>query len=308
VLQAVRQVAATDATVLVLGETGTGKELIARAIHAASARRDGPLVAVNCAAIPPDLVESEFFGHERGAFTGAMRRREGRFALAHGGTIFLDEVGELPPGVQAKLLRVLQEGEVEPVGSAKTQRVDVRVIAATNRDLAAAVRDGRFREDLYYRLNVFPIEVPPLRDRGDDVAILAAAFAERVARRMGCTVEPLSQDDLACLGAYGWPGNVRELQNVVERAVITSADGRLALARFLGAAATPRRARAEPPQGAAVVRTVRDLERIERETIVAALDAAGWRIAGPGGAADRLGSKPSTVRSRMKALGIRRPA
>jgi PAS domain S-box-containing protein len=303
VLQAVKQVAATDATVLVLGETGTGKELIARAIHDASGRRGRPLVKVNCAAIPATLVESEFFGHERGAFTGATQRREGRFALADGGTIFLDEVGELPPDLQAKLLRVLQEGEFEPVGSSRTRKVNVRVIAASNRDLGRAVRDGGFREDLYYRLNVVPIEVPPLRERADDVIVLAAAFAARVGKRMGRKAEPFSSDDIARLHAYPWPGNVRELQNVIERAVITSADGRLDLARFLetgpAGARPPATDRARP-----TIRTVRDLEEIERESIAAALEAAGWRVAGADGAAERLGMKPSTLRSRMKALGI----
>jgi PAS domain S-box-containing protein len=300
VLEAVRQVAPTDATVLVLGETGTGKELVARAIHAASGRRTRPLVKVNCAAIPAALVESEFFGHEKGAFTGATQRRDGRFALADGGTIFLDEIGELPPDLQAKLLRVLQEGEFEPVGSSRTRKVDVRVITATNRDLAAAVRDGRVREDLYYRLNVFPIRVPALRERGDDVAVLAAAFAERVARRMGHTIEPLSAADTARLRRYTWPGNVRELQNVIERAVITATDGRLDLARVLEPSLTT-----DTP--APAVRTVEELARLERESILAALDASGWRIAGEGGAAERLGTRPSTLRSRMKALGISRP-
>jgi transcriptional regulator with GAF, ATPase, and Fis domain len=305
VLRAVKQVAATDATVLVLGETGTGKELVARAIHAASGRSAQPLVKVNCAAIPAALVESEFFGHERGAFTGATQRRDGRFALAHGGTIFLDEVVELPADLQAKLLRVLQEGEFEPVGSSQTRKVDVRVIAATNRDLGRAVSEGRLREDLYYRLNVVPIEVPPLRERGDDVVILAVAFAARVGKRMGRTVEPLSADDVARLRAYAWPGNVRELQNVIERAVITSADGRLDLARFLlpSLVAAPSAATDRPR---ADIRTKRELEEIERESIVAALKAAGARIAGMDGAAERLGTNPSTLRSRMKALGIGR--
>jgi PAS domain S-box-containing protein len=305
VLRAVKQVAATDATVLVLGETGTGKEIVARAIHGASGRRARALVRVNCAAIPAALVESEFFGHERGAFTGATQRREGRFALADRGTIFLDEVGELPPDLQAKLLRVLQEGEFEPVGSSQTRRVDVRVIAASNRDLGRAVRDGGFREDLYYRLNVVPIEVPPLRERGDDVVILAAAFAARVGKRMGRTVEPLSAGDVARLHAYAWPGNVRELQNVIERAVITSPDGRLDLTRFLQAGPVP----APPPttdRSRRAIRTVRELEEIERESIVAALEAAGGRVAGVDGAAERLGTKSSTLRSRMKALGIDR--
>jgi PAS domain S-box-containing protein len=301
VRQAVQQVAATDATVLVLGETGTGKELVARAVHAASGRHARPLVKVNCAAIPEALVESEFFGHERGAFTGATQRREGRFALAHGGTIFLDEVAELPSDLQAKLLRVLQEGEFEPVGSSQTKKVDVRVIAATNRDLARAVREGRFREDLYYRLNVVPIEVPPLRTRGDDVILLAAAFAARVAQRMGRRIAALAPDDVAHLRAYGWPGNVRELQNVIERAVITSPDGRLDLGRLLQPSAS---ASASAP--AHPIRTIRDLEALERDSIAAALAAADGRVAGPNGAAERLGTKPSTLRSRMKALGIDR--
>jgi PAS domain S-box-containing protein len=303
VLEAIRQVAPTDATVLVLGETGTGKELVARAIHAASGRRTRPLVKVNCAAIPATLVESEFFGHEKGAFTGATQRRDGRFALADGGTMFLDEIGELPADLQAKLLRVLQDGEFDPVGSSRTRKVDVRVIAATNRDLASAVREGRFREDLYYRLNVFPIRLPPLRERPDDVVLLAEAFAGRVAKRMGRTVPPFSTADRTRLRAYDWPGNVRELQNVVERAVITSPDGALDLARVLD------------PAGAAVsdgvapagIRTVDELTQIERASIVAALVATKWRVAGDGGAADRLGTKPSTLRSRMKALGISRP-
>jgi PAS domain S-box-containing protein len=305
VLQAVKQVAGTDATVLVLGETGTGKELVARAIHAASGRRSRPLVKVNCAAIPAALVESEFFGHERGAFTGATQRREGRFALAHGGTIFLDEVAELPADLQAKLLRVLQEGEFEPVGNSQTRKVDVRVIAATNRDLSRAVSEGRFREDLYYRLHVVPIDVPPLRERGNDVVTLAATFAARVAKRMGRTVELLSQDDIARLRAYPWPGNIRELQNVIERAVITSSDGQLGLARFLQVGSSLA-APTGPEHTRGVIRTIRDLEQIERDSIVAALEAAGGRVAGADGAAERLGTKPSTLRSRMKALGIGR--
>ena len=304
-LPAVTQVAATDATVLVLGETGTGKELVARAFHAASGRRARALVKVNCAAIPAALVETEFFGHERGAFTGATQRRDGRFALAHGGTIFLDEVAELPADLQAKLLRVLQEGEFEPVGSSQTRKVDVRVIAATNRDLVRAVSEGRFREDLYYRLNVVPIEVPPLRERGDDVVVLAAAVAARVGKRMGRTVEPLSADDVARLRAYAWPGNVRELQNVIERAVITSADGRLDLTRFLQAGPVSAPAATDRSRGA--IRTVRELEELERESIIAALESAGGQVAGTHGAAARLGTKPSTLRSRMKAFGINRP-
>ncbi len=233
VLADIKDVAVTDATVLILGETGTGKELIARAIHRASSRRHKPLIKVNCAAIPATLIESEFFGHEQGAFTGATKKRDGRFALAHGGTIFLDEVGELPLDLQSKLLRVLQEGEFEPVGSSHTRKVDVRVIAATNRDLQTCVRDSKFREDLYYRLNVFPLQLPPLRERREDIGILASVFAQKFAQRMGRTLEPLSEDCLRRLQAYSWPGNVRELQNIIERAVITSRDGKLDLDRAL---------------------------------------------------------------------------
>ncbi len=230
VLRDVQQVAPTDATVLILGETGTGKELIARAIHATSRRRDRPFVRVNCAAVPAHLMESEFFGHEKGAFTGATQKREGRFALADGGTIFLDEIGELSIDLQAKLLRVLQEGEFESVGSSHTRKVDARVLAATNCHLAESVKAGRFRGDLFYRLNVFPIVVPPLRDRADDIPLLASAFASSYANEIGRAIEPPSAECLQRLTSYDWPGNVRELQNVIERAVITSQDGRLNLA------------------------------------------------------------------------------
>jgi PAS domain S-box-containing protein len=310
-LQELRQVAESDATVLILGETGTGKELVARAIHNAGRRRHKPLIKVNCAAIARELIESEFFGHEKGAFTGATARREGRFALADGGTIFLDEVGELPLDLQAKLLRVLQEGEFEPVGSSKTRKVDVRVIAATNCDLADDVRNGRFREDLYYRLNVFPLHVPPLRERGDDVLLLARAFVRKFAERMARRVEPLSTDDERCLCAYSWPGNVRELQNVIERAVITSRDGRLRLDSVLP--------RLQPDAGKPVsvpaakqddgrVYTCEEWQDLERQNILRALTAADWKVAGDSGAAARLGLKPSTLSSRIKALGISRPS
>ena len=257
VLREAKEVAGTDATVLMLGETGTGKKMIARAIHLASRRRNEPLIKVNCAAIPATLIESEFFGHEAGAFTGATRKREGRFAMAHGGTIFLDEVGELPLDLQRKLLRVLQEGEFEPVGSSQTRRVDVRVLAATNRDLERCTGEGRFREDLYYRLNVFPIELPPLRERRGDIAMLAAAFAEKFAKSMGRPIEPLSADCIRRLEAYRWPGNVRELQNIIERAVITARDGKLNLDRALpesvGALAA-RRTTARTPSSACALR------------------------------------------------------
>ena len=307
VLRDLREVAQTDTTVLILGETGTGKELFARALHAASGRRDKPLVKVNCAAIPATLIESEFFGHERGAFTGATGKRDGRFTLADGGTIFLDEVGELPIDLQSKLLRVLQEGEFEPVGSSRTRRVDVRVVAATNRDLFRSVSEGKFREDLYYRLSVFPITLPPLRERGDDVVLLAEEFARQFAGRMGRRVEPLSPDMAARLKAYTWPGNVRELQNVIERAIITARDGRLNLDRALPATGV-----AEPsekdaaPGGPGGLLTADDLARIERENLRQALERSAWRVAGDAGAARLLGMAPSTLTSRMKALGLRR--
>jgi transcriptional regulator with GAF, ATPase, and Fis domain len=300
-----KRVAATDATVLVLGETGTGKELIARSIHEASARKEKPLVRVNCAAIPGTLMESEFFGHERGAFTGATAKREGRFALADGGTIFLDEVGELPLDLQAKLLRVLQEGEFEPLGSARTRKVNVRVVAATNRDLGDMVRDGKFREDLFYRLNVFPLRVPPLRERGSDIALVAGAFVERFARRMGRRIEPLHPDDVARLREYSWPGNVRELQNVIERAIILSPGSRLELYRAMPAASVT-----TPPPVAeadsARILTAAEMESLERANIERALAACGGKISGENGAAQRLGLAPSTLSSRMKALGIHR--
>jgi len=310
VLDDVKEVAGTDATVLILGETGTGKELVARAIHLASGRRDKPLIKVNCAAIPATLMESEFFGHEQGAFTGATKKRDGRFALAHGGTIFLDEIGELPLDLQAKLLRIIQEGEFEPVGSSQTRKVDVRVIAATNRDLEKLNRAGQFREDLFYRLNVYPIKLPPLRERPDDIGMLATAFARNFARRMGRRLVPLSDDCVRRLQAYNWPGNVRELQNIIERAVITSRDGHLNLDRALpesvnAAAAALGPVVADKPT-AQHVRTARELEELERSNIIAALKAAEWRVAGEKGAAQLLGVKPTTLSSRMKALNIER--
>jgi transcriptional regulator with PAS, ATPase and Fis domain len=308
-LTGVTQVAATDATVLLLGETGTGKELFARAIHDRSSRRDRPLVKVNCAAIPATLIESEFFGHERGAFTGATQRREGRFALADGGTIFLDEIGELPLELQGKLLRVLQEGEFEPVGGSRTRKVNVRVIAATNRDLEAAARRGEFRGDLFYRLSVFPLTLPPLRERGDDVALLATAMVERIARGLGKAVAPPGPSDAAALRAYGWPGNVRELRNVIERAIITSSDGRLHLDRTLPLPPS-RSAPALPAVEARVdeeILTEPRLRQLERANMIAALERAGWRVAGVGGAAELLDVSSSTFKSRMKALAIRRP-
>ena len=305
-LQAVAQVAHTDATVLIHGETGTGKELFARAIHKRSRRADGPLIKVNCAAIPATLIESEFFGHEKGAFTGATQRRDGRFALADGGTIFLDEIGELPLELQGKLLRVLQEGEFEPVGGSRTRRVDVRVVAATNRDLERAVKEGTFREDLYYRLSVFPLPLPPLRERHDDVVIIAGSLIEKLSRRMGRAVPPLPPDAAAVLRGYAWPGNVRELRNVIERALITSGDGPLRLERVLPdavrASVLPRHGEDRP-----AVMGEEHLRRIERDNMIAALEQTGWRVGGDRGAATLIGISPSTFKSRMKSLGIERP-
>jgi PAS domain S-box-containing protein len=309
VLRDVRQVAPTDATVLILGETGTGKELVARAIHTTSRRRDRPFIRVNCAAVPAHLMESEFFGHEKGAFTGATQKREGRFALADGGTIFLDEIGELSIELQAKLLRVLQEREYEPVGSSRTRKVDARVVAATNCHLEESVKEGRFRSDLFYRLNVFPIVVPPLRERADDIPLLASAFAANYARETGRTVEPLSTDCLQRLIAYDWPGNVRELQNVIERAVITSQDGQLNLARALPEASTSQvpSVMMDDPQPCRRVRTVAELLEEERANIILALQSANWRVAGEGGAAKLLGMNASTLNSRIRVLEIKRP-
>ncbi len=309
-LKSVRQVAGTDATVLIHGETGTGKELIARAVHDESRRSEQPLIKVNCAAIPSTLIESEFFGHAKGAFTGATEKREGRFALADGGTIFLDEIGELPLDVQAKLLRVIQEGEFEPVGSSKTCRVDVRIIAATNRDLLHASADGTFREDLYYRLNVFPIVVPPLRDRGDDIILLAEAFAKSFSQKIGRPAAALSHTCRECLMAYSWPGNVRELQNVIERAVIIAHDGILNVAEILPQTMPPagHTADANGHESNAPILTIDQMRDMEIRNIRRALDTAQWKISGPDGAAALLGIPPSTLASRMKALDISRSA
>jgi PAS domain S-box-containing protein len=314
VLQQVEQVAGTNMTVLILGETGTGKELAARAVHEKSARSDRPLVKVNCSALPGELIESELFGHEKGAFTGATARQVGRFELADGATIFLDEVAELPLRLQAKLLRVLQEGEFERVGSGKTIKVDVRVIAATNRDLAEAIQNERFRLDLYYRLNVYPIQLPPLRERVDDIEFLAALFVAEAARRLGRTFDPLPRSVIEALRDYEWPGNVRELQNVIERAAVTSPTPLLQLPEGW---AMPLRAGVSSgfPEGGATERTnlVEDgmrestLQQFHRKHILEVLNQTGWRIEGPRGAAAVLGLNPSTLRSRMHKLGIRKP-
>jgi PAS domain S-box-containing protein len=307
VLDKVRLVAEADTTVLILGETGTGKELIARALHSASRRKGRPLIKVNCAALPTGLIESELFGHEKGAFTGAAERRVGRFELAHGGTIFLDEIGEVPPEVQVKLLRVLQERQIERVGGNKTIDVDVRVIAATNRDLAGAVAAGKFRQDLLYRLNVFPIDLPPLRARPEDIRLLVHYFVSRYATKIGRRIARVPEGVLARLLAYGWPGNVRELENVIERAVILSKGPDLEAIPELPAsipiaAATAARSLEEPAPGP----TTRELRQVEREHILVMLKKSGWRIEGATGAALLLGLNPSTLRSRMKKLGIER--
>jgi formate hydrogenlyase transcriptional activator len=305
-LDRIARVAATDATVLVSGETGTGKELVARAVHRQSARQARPLVVVNCSAISAGLVESELFGHVKGAFTGALERRVGRFELADGGTLFLDEVGELPLETQVKLLRVLQERTLEPVGSNRSLRVDVRVIAATNRDLDAAVRAGTFRADLYYRLNVFPLAVPPLRDRREDIPLLATYFLGRFARRLGKRIEGIAPATLEQLVAYPWPGNIRELGNVIERAVVLASGPWLELAEELvpaptGAAAMASRPQAPEDRGLDAV-----LEDVERRQILAALEQAGGTIEGPRGAAALLRVHPNTLRSRMERLGLKR--
>ncbi len=297
VLSRVEQVAATDATVLILGETGTGKELIARAVHTLSPRQHCPLIKVNCAALPATLIESELFGHEKGAFTGAVTRKSGRFELADGGTIFLDEVGDLPLELQAKLLRALQEGEFERVGGSQTLQVDVRVIAATNRDLEQAMRDGDFREDLYYRLNVFPVTQPPLRDRPEDIPLLAQFFTQKFGAKMGKAIDTISEATMAELQAYSWPGNVRELENIIERAVILSPAQTLVLDEPL---TTKRRVEASTWY-------TDKLEDVERQHILTILNDTDWRIAGPQGAADRLGLNPSTLRSRIQKLAIQKP-
>ena len=297
VLQAIEKVAVTDATVLVTGETGTGKELIARAIHHLSNRKDGVLVKVNCAAIPAGLIESELFGHEKGAFTGALARKVGRFELADRATIFLDEVGEIPLELQTKLLRVLQEGEFERLGSTKTVKVNVRVIAATNRDLEKEVREGRFRSDLYYRLKVFPIALPALRDRKQDIPLLVSYFVTRFSGTMGKKVESVPAAAMEMLKSYSWPGNIRELEHVIERAVILSQGSELELGDWMPKSA--------PVAGNGAPAT---LEEMERTHIVAVLMQTNWRVSGDKGAAKILGLNPTTLEARMKKLGIARPA
>jgi len=316
-LQQVDQVAPTDATVLISGETGTGKELIARAIHIRSGRKARALVKVNCAAISAGLVESELFGHVKGAFTGAIEKRMGRFELANSGTIFLDEVGELPLETQVKLLRVLQEHEFEPVGSSQSVEVDVRIIAATNRDLHEAVRKGRFREDLFYRLNVFPIQVPPLRERTVDIPVLAMFFVSQFAQRFDKKIDAISQDAMTQLSSYSWPGNIRELQNIIERAVVLCRSNVLTLATELLPATGPGNGSGSARAAAASaclplsefgVETPSTLEEVERRHVLSVLEQTGWKIDGQNGAARTLNLHPNTLRSRLKKLGIHRPA
>ena len=279
---------------LLLGETGSGKEVLAQAIHDASARKDRPMVKVNCAALPATLIESELFGREKGAFTGAIARQPGRFEIADGSTIFLDEVGELPLELQPKLLRVLQEGEFERLGGARTIKVDVRVIAATNRNLTQAVKDGKFREDLFYRLEVFPIDLPPLRDRPEDIPLLSWTFVKEFSNSMGKPIEKISTESMNAMVAYSWPGNIRELRNVIERAMIL-AHGPVLQVRLNH---RPPQLHADKPAADGT------LDQAERSHIVRALDRCGWRIRGTGGAAEQLGLKPTTLESRMKKLGI----
>ncbi len=294
VLRQIEQVAPTDANVLILGETGTGKELVARAVHKLSSRSERPLVKVNCAALPASLIESELFGHERGAFTGALMRKIGRFELADQGTIFLDEIGDLPLDLQAKLLRVLQEGEFERLGSSQTRRVDVRLIAATNRRLDRLVIDKNFREDLYYRLNVFPVTCPPLKERSVDVPYLVWHFVNKANAKLGKNISRIPQSVMNILTAYHWPGNVRELENIIERGVIISAGESLQLGDWFH-------------REAAEMTAALTLEEIERRHISAVLESTSWRVSGEKGAAKILGLKPTTLEARMKKLGLQRP-
>ena len=300
-LAQIEQVAPTDATVLITGESGTGKELVARAIHDNSRRASRVLVKVNCASIPRDLFESEFFGHVKGAFTGALRDRIGRFELADGGSLFLDEIAEIPLDLQSKLLRVLQEGEFERVGEERTRPVNVRVIAATNRDLKKEIAAGRFRSDLYFRLSVFPIQTPPLRERLENVIVLAADLLEQAARRLNLAVPRLTAENIRELCSYDWPGNVRELQNVLERALIVSGGGRL---RFGLGGSNP--ATAKLAEAASPVRTRAQLLELERQQIVAALERTNGKIYGSDGAAELLGMRPTTLSSKIAALKIKR--
>ena len=302
-------VAPTDASVLILGETGTGKELVAHEIHRRSRRQDRPLIRVNCASIPKELYESEFFGHARGAFTGAIKDRAGRFEAAEGGTLFLDEIGEVPMDLQGKLLRALQEKHYERVGEDRTRRADVRIVAATNRDLKQEVAAGRFREDLFYRLNVFPVQVAPLRERKEDIPLLAQHFIQLSARELGCAQPRLTHAGAVRLQGYDWPGNIRELRNVIERAVILARGGALEFDVPAAAALTDRTHRAAPEarDGERTFLTEAEMLQRERDNVLAVLTLTRWKIKGPDGAAERLGLKPTTLISRLKKLGIQRP-
>jgi transcriptional regulator with GAF, ATPase, and Fis domain len=292
VLTQAEQVARTDSTVLILGETGTGKELLARAIHKMSARKDRPLVTVNCASLPPTLIESELFGREKGAYTGAMSKMIGRFEIADGSTLFLDEIGELPLELQSKLLRVLEEGSFERLGSTKTLHVDVRLIATTNRELGREVKDGNFRKDLFYRLNVFPLVIPPLRERPEDIPSMVWAFVREFQKRMGKEIETISKKNMEALQSYSWPGNVRELRNAIENAMILSKGKTLAVH--------------VPKLGLSETDAAHKLKDIERRHIVAVLEKTGWRLSGNGGAAEVLGLKRTTLQGKIRKLGIKR--
>ena len=310
VIEKVKLVASTDSSVLILGETGTGKELVARAVHSNSARRNRPLVKVNCAALPVGLIESELFGHEKGAFTGAIDRRIGRFELAHGGTIFLDEIGDMPPDLQAKLLRVLQEQEFERVGGSNLIKVDVRVIAATNRDLFRSASEGTFRQDLYYRLNVFPVQLPPLRERREDIPPLVHYFVRRFSLKIGRKIARIQRETMERLMNYSWPGNVRELENVIERAVILSRGIELEVAPGVlpeTAVVAPRQSPVpRAAQEESEVPSPQSIDQVERNHILEVLMRTNWRIEGTDGAAALLKLNPSTLRSRMKKLGVQR--
>ncbi|MDC6365126.1 MULTISPECIES: sigma 54-interacting transcriptional regulator [Flavobacteriaceae] len=299
------QVAPTKATVLIHGETGTGKELVARAIHAASDRSAGPMIRINCGAIPANLIESEFFGHEKGAFTGATANRKGRFLLADKGTIFLDEIGELPMDLQPKLLRVIQEGEFDPVGSSITQKVDVRIIAATHRNLLELSKKGKFREDLYYRLNVFPLEVPSLRERGNDICLIAGEMLQNLSRKLNKDIKPLTGAQQKLLLRYEWPGNVRELQNLVERAVIVSKNGAIDWSQIIPNPKTTDLINSKNDDDH--IYTSKELIQMEKDNILKALRKTQWRVSGEKGAAALLGIPPTTLTSKIRSLGIRRP-
>nr|WP_321233892.1 sigma 54-interacting transcriptional regulator [uncultured Psychroserpens sp.] len=305
VLNLVKHVAPTDATVLVNGETGTGKELVSRAIHEASQRSDKPLIRINCGAIPANLIESELFGHKKGAFTGATADRKGRFLLADKGTIFLDEIGEMPIELQPKLLRVIQEGEFDPVGSSETIKVNVRIIAATHRDLLQHAADGKFREDLYYRLNVFPIEVPALRDRGNDICLIANEMIKHFAKKLNKPINDLSENDKSLLMSYHWPGNVRELQNLIERAIIVTKNGTINIKEIIP---DSKPNDSEPQESSKdKIYTSKELLNLEKENILKALRETRWKISGKNGAAELLQLPPTTLASKIKAHNIERP-